>query len=230
MLSARVRGPTCRKEPRYNAFVLFLSLAVTLFLQIPPLVGVAMQTAAPQHRRRPLEPAPGNPVVVISTSLGDITVELFNDKAPVSVANFLQYATEGFYSGTIFHRVVSGFVVQGGGYTATMVEKPTRPPIQNEATNGLRNLRGTVAMARTQSLRSATSQFYFNVVQQPGSRSPRLLPARLRLRRLRPRALGDGCRRPDRRGADPFIRRHGRRAGRARHDHGRQGRSLSGGA
>lgn len=165
-------GPTCRKEPRYNAFVLFLSLAVTLFLQIPPLVGVAMQTAAPQapapqaaapQAPTPLEPAPGNGVVVISTSLGDVTVELFNDKAPVSVANFLSYATEGFYSGTIFHRVVSGFVVQGGGYTATMVEKPTRPPIQNEATNGLRNLRGTVAMARTQSLRSAMSQFYFNV-------------------------------------------------------------------
>jgi cyclophilin family peptidyl-prolyl cis-trans isomerase len=162
MLNGRVRGPTCRKEPRYNAFVLFLSLAVTFFLQVPPLVGVAMQTPAPQEPA-PLEPAPGNGVVVISTSLGDVTVELFNDKAPVSVANFLGYATEGFYSGTGFHRVVSGFVVQGGGYTATMAEKPTRPPIQNEATNGLRNLRGTVAMARTQSLRSATSQFYFNV-------------------------------------------------------------------
>jgi cyclophilin family peptidyl-prolyl cis-trans isomerase len=162
MPNARDRGPTCRKEPRYNAFVLFLSLAVTLFLQVPPLVGVAMQTAAPQEPA-PLEPAPGNGVVVISTSLGDVTVELFNDKAPVSVANFLSYATEGFYSGTVFHRVVSGFVVQGGGYTATMAEKPTRPPIQNEATNGLRNVRGTVAMARTQSLRSATSQFYFNV-------------------------------------------------------------------
>jgi peptidyl-prolyl cis-trans isomerase A (cyclophilin A) len=142
--------------------VLFLSLAVTLFLQVPLPLGVAMQTPAPQAVAPP-EPAPGNAVVVISTSLGDVTVELFNDKAPVSVANFLGYATEGFYSGTIFHRVVSGFVVQGGGFTATMVEKTTRPPIQNEATNGLRNLRGTVAMARTQSLRSATSQFYFNV-------------------------------------------------------------------
>jgi cyclophilin family peptidyl-prolyl cis-trans isomerase len=120
-----------------------------------------MQTAAPQAA--PLEPAPGNPVVVISTSFGDVTVELFKDKAPVSVANFLSYATEDFYAGTIFHRVVNGFVVQGGGFTPTMAEKATRPPIQNEATNGLRNLRGTVAMARTQSLRSATSQFYFNV-------------------------------------------------------------------
>lgn len=108
-------------------------------------------------------PAPGNPVVVVSTSLGDITVELFKDKAPISVGNFLAYAAEGFYGGTIFHRVVSGFVVQGGGFTPALQEKPTREPIQNEATNGLRNLRGTVGMARAERLRSATSQFYFNV-------------------------------------------------------------------
>ena len=110
-----------------------------------------------------LEPAPGNPVAVISTSMGDMTVELFKDRAPVSVENFLRYANEGFYAGTIFHRVVKGFVIQGGGYLQGMVEKPTREPIQNEATNGLRNLRGTLAMARTQTLRSATSQFYINV-------------------------------------------------------------------
>lgn len=132
--------------------MLLATLAVLFLLQVP----------APQAPPA-LEPAPGNPVVVISTSLGDVTVELFKDKAPVSVENFLAYAAEGFYSGTIFHRVVSGFVVQGGGFTATMAEKTTRPPIQNEATNGLRNVRGTVAMARTQSLRSATSQFFFNV-------------------------------------------------------------------
>jgi cyclophilin family peptidyl-prolyl cis-trans isomerase len=133
-----------------------------------PLLALSflLQTAAPPPPA-PVEPAPGNGIVVISTSFGDVTVELFNDKAPVSVANFLSYATEGFYSGTIFHRVVSGFAVQGGGFTETMVEKPTRPPIQNEATNGLRNLRGTVAMARTQRLRSATSQFYFNVSNNP---------------------------------------------------------------
>jgi cyclophilin family peptidyl-prolyl cis-trans isomerase len=137
-------------------------LALAFFLQTPAPGAAAMQTPAPPTAA-PLEPALGNAVAVISTSLGDVTVELFNDKAPVSVANFLSYATEGFYTGTIFHRVVNGFAVQGGGFTATMVEKMTRPPIQNEATNGLRNLRGTVAMARTQSLRSATSQFYFNV-------------------------------------------------------------------
>ena len=95
--------------------------------------------------------------------MGDITVELFKDRAPVSVDNFLRYIGEGFYPGTIFHRVVKGFVVQGGGYTKGMVEKPTHEPIQNEATNGLKNVRGTLAMARTQTLRSATSQFYINV-------------------------------------------------------------------
>jgi peptidyl-prolyl cis-trans isomerase A (cyclophilin A) len=109
-------------------------------------------------------PAPGNPVVVMSTSLGDITLELFKDKAPVSVDNFLQYANEGFYRDTVFHRVRKGFMIQGGGFTATLVEKPTRPPILNEATNGLNNVRGTIAMARRQALRSATSQFYINVV------------------------------------------------------------------
>lgn len=120
-------------------------------VQVPPL-----QAPAPT-------PAPGNPVVVISTTMGDIAVELFKDRAPVSVENFLRYAAEGFYEGTIFHRVKPGYVVQGGGYTAEMVEKTTRPPILNEATNGLKNTRGTVAMARTRALRSATSQFYVNI-------------------------------------------------------------------
>jgi cyclophilin family peptidyl-prolyl cis-trans isomerase len=128
------------------------------------LLSCAPAQAAPAAQApAALTPAPGNPVVVISTSMGDITVELFKDRAPVSVANFLQYASEGFYPGTIFHRVVKNFVVQGGGYTPGMVEKATRPPIQNEATNGLKNTRGTIAMARTRVLRSATSQFYINV-------------------------------------------------------------------
>jgi cyclophilin family peptidyl-prolyl cis-trans isomerase len=126
------------------------------------LAGLLLQ-AIPAQVPGPPPPAPGNPVAVISTSLGDVTIELFRDQAPASVANFLSYAADGFYSGTIFHRVVTGFVVQGGGLTPDMVEKVTRPPIQNEATNGLRNIRGTVAMARKQALRSATSQFYFNV-------------------------------------------------------------------
>jgi cyclophilin family peptidyl-prolyl cis-trans isomerase len=125
--------------------------AGTRAVQVPPLQAPADV------------PAPGNPVVVFSTSFGDITVELFKDRAPVSVANFLGYVTAGFYADTVFHRVRQGFMIQGGGYTAGLVEKPTRPPIQNEATNGLRNLRGTLAMARRAQLRSATSQFYINV-------------------------------------------------------------------
>jgi cyclophilin family peptidyl-prolyl cis-trans isomerase len=127
------------------------------------LLARSTAQAAPGGQTPVLEPAPGNPVAVIATSMGDITVELFKDKAPVSVENFLQYVTDGHYSGTIFHRVVKGFVIQGGGFTAGMKEKPTRPPIQNEATNGLKNRRGTLSMARTLVLRSATSQFYVNV-------------------------------------------------------------------
>ncbi|HEV3485479.1 MAG TPA: peptidylprolyl isomerase [Vicinamibacterales bacterium] len=125
--------------------------------------GTALQETPAPAPAQPPKPAPGNPVAVISTTLGEITVELFKDKAPVSVENFLQYARDGFYSGTIFHRVVPGYVIQGGGFTAKMEEKPTRPPILNEATNGLSNLRGTLAMARTRALRSATSQFFINL-------------------------------------------------------------------
>ena len=131
------------------------------------LLAIVQATATPQAPAAPPQPAPGNPVAVISTSLGDITVELFKDKAPVSVDNFLQYAADGFYRGTIFHRVVRGFVIQGGGYTDLMVEKTTGDPIQNEATNGLRNVRGTLAMARKRELRSATAQFYINVANNP---------------------------------------------------------------
>jgi cyclophilin family peptidyl-prolyl cis-trans isomerase len=128
-----------------------------------PVVQGTKPVQAPPLQAPPLEPAPGNPVVVIATSHGEIVIELFREEAPVSVENFLQYARDGFYDGTIFHRVVPRFMIQGGGYTPSLVEKPTRPPIQNEATNGLRNRRGTVAMARRQTLRSATAQFYINV-------------------------------------------------------------------
>ncbi|MEN3338877.1 MAG: peptidyl-prolyl cis-trans isomerase [Acidobacteriota bacterium] len=125
--------------------------------------GSTKAVQAPPLQAPPLEPAPGNQVATIATSLGDITIELFNDKAPVSVENFVQYARDGFYTDTIFHRVKPGFMIQGGGFTPSFSEKPTRPPIQNEATNGLRNTRGTVAMARMAALRSATAQFYINV-------------------------------------------------------------------
>ena len=103
-----------------------------------------------------------NPIVVISTSLGDITVQLDPVKAPLTVENFLTYVKAGHYDGTIFHRVIKGFMIQGGGMTPDMKEKPTRPPIKNEAANGLKNERGTITMARTNQVDSATSQFFIN--------------------------------------------------------------------
>jgi peptidyl-prolyl cis-trans isomerase B (cyclophilin B) len=105
-----------------------------------------------------------NPFVVLETTMGEITLELDAAKAPETVANFLAYARDGFYQGTIFHRVIKGFMVQGGGLTADMEEKPTREPIRNEAKNGLKNKEGTVAMARTQEVDSATAQFFINTV------------------------------------------------------------------
>ena len=113
------------------------------------------------------EPSTGPPAVVFSTSLGDITIELYPDKAPITVENFLQYVDSGFYDGTIFHRVIPGFVIQGGGLTSDMKQKPTRPPIENEADNGLKNKTGTLSMARTQDVNSATSQFFLNLTDNP---------------------------------------------------------------
>ena len=99
----------------------------------------------------------------IETSMGSITLELDAAKAPVTVKNFCDYAKGGHYNGTIFHRVIDGFMIQGGGFTAAMDQKPTNAPIKNEATNGLSNARGTIAMARTQVVDSATSQFFINL-------------------------------------------------------------------
>lgn len=109
-----------------------------------------------------------SPVVVITTSLGDVSVQLDADKAPLSVENFLAYVKAGHYNGTIFHRVIRGFMIQGGGMTPDMREKPTRAPIKNEAANGLKNERGTIAMARTAEVDSATSQFFINTGTKNG--------------------------------------------------------------
>jgi len=98
----------------------------------------------------------------IETSLGDIELELDAARAPLSVTNFMTYAKSGHYDGTVFHRVINGFMIQGGGFTRDMVQKPTRAPIKNEAANGLRNKRGAIAMARTMVVDSATSQFFIN--------------------------------------------------------------------
>jgi peptidyl-prolyl cis-trans isomerase B (cyclophilin B) len=101
--------------------------------------------------------------VVIETDLGDIEVELFDEKAPKSVANFLQYVEAGHYAGTVFHRVIPGFMAQGGGYDGEMQKKPVKDPVENEGDNGLKNERGTLAMARTSEPHSATAQFFVNV-------------------------------------------------------------------
>lgn len=101
--------------------------------------------------------------VVLTTSEGNIELALDNQKAPVSVKNFVEYVNSGFYNGTTFHRVIPGFMIQGGGFIDDMKQKATNPPIKNEADNGLRNLRGTIAMARTSEKDSATSQFFINV-------------------------------------------------------------------
>ncbi len=102
-------------------------------------------------------------MVVISTNHGDITVELFENEAPISVANFLSYVDDGFFDGTIFHRVIPGFMIQGGGMAEDMSQKETKDPIKNEADNGVKNERGTLAMARTSAVDSATSQFFINL-------------------------------------------------------------------
>lgn len=107
-------------------------------------------------------PALAVPTVELTTSLGKIVVELNAEKAPKSVANFLQYAREGFFNGTIFHRVIPGFMIQGGGFDEKMNQKPVHAPIENEAANGLTNARGTLAMARTGFPHSATAQFFIN--------------------------------------------------------------------
>jgi peptidyl-prolyl cis-trans isomerase A (cyclophilin A) len=136
---------------------LFAALLVTLSL------GAAVAPAAEK-----------NPLVLIETSMGTIKAELFADKAPLSVKNFLDYANSGYYKDTIFHRVIPGFMAQGGGLTANLQPKPgNKPPIKNEAGNGLKNDRGTLAMARTGNPDSATSQFFINVVNNDGLNRPK---------------------------------------------------------
>ena len=123
--------------------------------QVPNVETNASQKPTPNQEN--------NPVVLIKTTQGDIQAELFADKAPATVKNFIQYMDDKQYNGTIFHRVIDGFMIQGGGFTKDFVQKPTRAPIKNEATNELKNQRGTLAMARTSDPDSATCQFFINV-------------------------------------------------------------------
>lgn len=135
-------------------------LALVLVILAAPTPFVA--DAAGQEAETPAESVP--PRVTLETSKGTIVIELKPDAAPATVENFLGYVESGFYDGTIFHRVIPDFMIQGGGFTADLQQKPTRDPIRNEADDGLKNLRGTLAMARTSDPHSATSQFFINVV------------------------------------------------------------------
>jgi len=138
-----------------HAFALILALA-----QAP---AVAPPTPEVQDAAPPAGPTVALDIVQAGQPLGTVTLVLRPDKAPVSVANFLEYLRSGHYDGTIFHRILPDFMIQGGGFTPEMEEKPTRPPIRNEARNRVRNSRGTVAMARTNAPNSATAQFFINV-------------------------------------------------------------------
>ncbi len=143
------------------------SLALTLaFLPIASFAQDTAPSAPPAPAPAPAaeQPAAPAPRVALTTNLGRIVIELDPVKAPKSAENFLQYVRDGFYAGTVFHRVIPGFMAQGGGFTADLQLKPTRAAIPNEANNGLSNLRGTVAMARTNDPHSATAQFFINVV------------------------------------------------------------------
>ncbi|AYY59340.1 peptidylprolyl isomerase [Burkholderia multivorans] len=128
------------------------------------LGGAALLATAPAFAQT----ATAHPLVQLKTSQGDIRVELYPEKAPKTVANFLDYVKAGQYNGTIFHRVIKGFMIQGGGYKANFDEKPTRAPIPLESRNGLKNLTGTIAMARTSDPNSATAQFFINTVDNSG--------------------------------------------------------------
>ena len=136
--------PNCRQGTHSRQGAYF-TMMMALALMLSVLTAGAAEEQAP------------NPRVLMKTSDGDITIELFADKAPVTVQNFLQYAEDGYYDGTVFHRVISNFMIQGGGFTAALEEKPTREPIINESRNKLHNTRGTLAMARTSDPESATA-------------------------------------------------------------------------
>lgn len=132
-------------------------------LTVPALM-LCMTFLGSQTGRAEPKANDANPRVRFETSKGPIVIELFAKEAPKTVENFLEYTRSGFYDGTVFHRVIPGFVIQGGGFTADMTQKATRPPIPNEADNGIKNSRGTLSMARTSDPNSATSQFFINLV------------------------------------------------------------------
>lgn len=148
---------TVSKLSGYGLLIVFL-MALTIFLACDNSAdeSIKQQTDLKGSKE-------GNPVVLMKTNFGDMKIELYRNEAPVTVENFLGYINEGFYEGTVFHRVIPDFMIQGGGFTEDMQQKQTRASITNEADNGLKNERGTLAMARTQEVDSATSQFFINL-------------------------------------------------------------------
>ncbi len=151
-------------ESAVTARPLLFALLATPMLALAQTAAPPAATEAPAATTEAAPAATPAPRVALQTTFGEIVIELAPDKAPVSVDNFLQYVKAGHYNGTIFHRVIPTFMVQGGGFTVDLQQKPVRAPIQNEANNGLSNLKYTVAMARTGQPHSATAQFFINVV------------------------------------------------------------------
>lgn len=151
----------------HTAVWVMMSACAGLILMAAPTAAADSATTPAKTKPKPNDGAKTmankNPIVTMETSLGTVEIELFADKAPISTENFLKYVDSGFYAGTIFHRVIDGFMIQGGGFTESMDQKPTQAQIKNEAANGLKNDRGTLAMARTNVVDSATAQFFINV-------------------------------------------------------------------
>ncbi len=143
--------------------IYFSKMLLMVLISCGSLVLLSLSLAAAAEEKQ----GPVNPIVLMKTSMGQIKIELWPDKAPETVKNFLRYVDEGFFDGTIFHRVIDGFMIQGGGFTPDFKQKETHEPIKNEASAELRNERGTIAMARTAVVDSATAQFFINVVDNP---------------------------------------------------------------
>lgn len=151
--------------------IVFVAITLMLCWSVLPSqeMGKEQKESKPKMENKKME-STTNPVVVMKTSMGSIKIELYEDKAPVTVKNFLSYVDEKYFDNTVFHRVINNFMIQGGGFEASspIRQKKTKPPIINEAKNGLKNDRGTIAMARTNDPNSATSQFFINVKDNAG--------------------------------------------------------------
>jgi len=132
------------------------------------IIAAALLCAALSPAGLRAEERTANPMVIVKTTLGDFTIELYPDKAPITIENFINYVDKKFYDGTIFHRVIPNFMIQGGGFLPDMTQKDPGAPIKNEAANGLKNEKYTIAMARTNVIDSATCQFFINVADNPG--------------------------------------------------------------